>query len=276
MTTYGHDDGVEALAHAMRHAPNGTVVLTGAGVSVASGVPSFRGSGGLWCRYDPDVYATIDALRADPQRVWGFLRELDAVLSGARPNPAHHAIAELERRGFVTTVVTQNIDALHQSAGSRRVIELHGTFRSLTCLACGAGYDRADVVGIGPDELPTCAACGGLLKPDVTLFGEELPLATYRQAEHAARTTSLLLVIGTSAEVVPAARLPILARLSGAAIWEVNPEPALEEPDGTVRAPAEVALPALAAQLGRGSGSWRALLRALRALRGLDVRRWLD
>lgn len=265
-------DSLHDLAHAVRHGTSGVVALTGAGVSVASGVPSFRGSSGLWERYDPIEHASLQALRRNPQRVWQFLRELDRFLSAAAPNAAHRALAELGDRGFVTHVITQNVDGLHQAAGSRDVIELHGSNRSLTCLDCGASYRRADLAGTPVDEVPRCRSCGGVLKPDVTFFGEELPRGAYQRAEHAARSCSVLLVVGTSAAVEPSARLPRVTAGAGGQVWEINPEPELAEADGAVVANAEDALPQLVDQLAPQP----TLGRILGALRGLNARRWFE
>lgn len=251
---------MDALARALRDSATGAVVLTGAGISIASGVPAFRSDGGLWERYDPAEYATIDALRRDPEKVWGFLRELHTVVGAARPNPAHLAIADLERSGHVQLVVTQNVDALHQAAGSERVIELHGSADTLSCLDCGAQEDRAHVERRTHTPVPRCRDCGGVLKPDVILFGEDLPVGAYRRAQHAARNTDLMLVVGTSAEVEPAASLPAAARRHGATVWEINPEPCLDVASRTIAATAEQVLPLLVDDLlgrGRLRRAWR-------------------
>lgn len=257
---------LDALAHDLRHATSGTAVLTGAGVSIASGVPSFRGQGGLWTRYDPAEYASIQALRADPEKVWHFLRELRSTLDAASPNAAHLAIAALEQFGVVNHVITQNVDGLHQRAGSHRVIELHGSHRAVTCIDCGHRYPRHDVEHLADDPVPRCPACHGVLKPDLVLFGESLPEAAFRRAEHAVRHSDVLLVVGTSAEVYPAARLPDLARSNGTRVWEVNPVTELEHTDGTIRGRAEEVLPALVDRL-RPRAGWRSVAGLLRGLR---------
>lgn len=259
------------LAHAVRHSPRGVVAMTGAGISVASGVPSFRGRGGLWDRYDPMEVATVDALRDHPERVWRFLRELDEVLRVARPNAGHQALAELERLGFLRAVITQNIDSLHQAAGSRHVVELHGSNRSLHCIACGYRILREQAEAHDIGTVPRCPRCDGVLKPDVTFFGEDLPHRALRRAEHLCRTCDVLLVIGTSAEVDPAARLPALARGHGAAVWEVNPVAELRD---AYRLPggAEQVLPQLVDRLRsrRRWAHWR------QVVRGLDPRSWIE
>ena len=239
---------LDAVAHTLRHATAGVAVLTGAGVSVASGVPSFRGTGGIWERHDPMEVATMTALRRDPARVWRFFDELDEVLGTARPNAAHRALASLEDGGFLQTIITQNIDGLHQVAGSVAVIELHGTPRTLTCTSCGRTSGRTPPPARDAAGVPRCPDCDGVVKPDITLFGENLPGTTLRRAEHAVRRADVLMVVGTSAEVEPAARLPRLARTLGATVIEINPEPVL---DGarSIAAPAEVVLPELARRL---------------------------
>lgn len=264
------DPALDRLADLLRRSARGAVVFTGAGVSIASGVPSFRGQGGLWTRYDPTEYASIAALRRDPEKVWGFLRELRHTLDAAAPNAAHGAIAALEATGVVTHVITQNIDGLHQRAGNERVIELHGSDRTLSCLGGGHTFPRADVEHLADDPIPRCPRCDDVLKPDVVLFGEELPQAPFRRAEHALRHCDVLLVIGTSAEVYPAARLPGTARRSGAAVWEINPVAEIDEVDGTIRGGAETVLPALVDVL-RPARSWHTVPRMLR---GLGADRW--
>jgi NAD-dependent deacetylase len=239
---------IDRLAQLLRHATAGVAVLTGAGVSVASGVPSFRGTGGIWERHDPMEVATLTALRRDPARVWRFFDELEDVLTTASPNAAHHALASLEDGGFVQTVITQNIDGLHQAAGSIAVIELHGSPVTLTCTSCRRTSGRTPPPARDDAGVPRCAACDGVLKPDITLFGESLPGTALRRAEHAVRRSGVLLVVGTSAEVEPAARLPRLARTLGATVVEVNPEPVLAGAD-SIAAPAEVVLPELARRL---------------------------
>jgi NAD-dependent deacetylase len=218
-------EAIDELAERLAKSRRPAVVLSGAGISVSSDIPAFRGSDGLWARYDPMEYATIEAFRAEPEKVWTMLWELDAVLEAAWPNPAHHAIAELQRLGVVSTVITQNIDGLHQDAGTEDVVELHGTRRSLTCLACGQTVRREQIVAEARDGAPRCRGCGGALKPDAVFFGEALPVEAMQRAEQQVRGCEDLLVVGTAGEVEPAASLPRLARLEGAWVWEINPEP---------------------------------------------------
>jgi NAD-dependent protein deacetylase/lipoamidase len=177
------------------------VVLTGAGISTESGIPDFRSPNGIWAQYDPMEYATIDAFRRDPEKVWDFYAlRLDA-LTRAEPNAGHLALAELERRGLVQAVVTQNIDGLHQRAGSQEVVEVHGSIRTAECLDCGAEapLDRA---------MPHCPRCGAIMKPGVVMFGELLPEAAMERATELARSAGLLLVVGSALEVYPVAGLP--------------------------------------------------------------------
>jgi NAD-dependent deacetylase len=199
------------------------VVLTGAGVSTESGIPDFRSQTGIWAKYDPMEYATIDAFRRDPAKVWDFYSKRLGVLAEARPNPAHVSIAELERRGLVDVVITQNVDRLHQAAGSHRVIEVHGSIRSASCLACGHREEFDRVVELLP--VPTCADCGAALKPDVVMFGELLPAGAMEEASRLARCAGLMLVVGSSLEVYPVAGLPEDTLQAGGRLAIVNRGP---------------------------------------------------
>jgi NAD-dependent deacetylase len=196
------------------------VALTGAGVSTESGIPDFRSAEGIWRRYDPYEVASIDAFHRDPGRVWEFYAlRLDA-LADARPNPAHLALAELERAGLLDAVITQNVDRLHLAAGTRELVEVHGSIGSAVCLACGRVED--DVRPLLP--LPRCASCGAVLKPGVVMFGELLPVAAIERATELARTAALLLVVGTSLEVWPVAGLPDETLAHGGLVAIVNRE----------------------------------------------------
>jgi NAD-dependent protein deacetylase/lipoamidase len=199
------------------------VVLTGAGISTESGIPDFRSASGNWAQYDPMEYATIDAFRRSPEKVWDFYSKRLGVLTEAKPNPAHQALAELERRGLVEAVVTQNVDRLHERAGSANVIEVHGSLRTSSCLECGhrESFDR--VVELLP--VPHCQRCGSVLKPDVVMFGELLPEEAIDRAFELARGAGLFLVIGSSLEVYPVAGLPEEALAAGAALAIVNKGP---------------------------------------------------
>ena len=198
------------------------VVLTGAGISVESGIPSFRGSQGMWARYDPMEYATLHAFMKSPRKVWEMLSEMLSVCGGAVPNAAHACLAALERRGVVRSVITQNVDGLHQAAGSRRVIEYHGNMEELICVLCWKRYPTRE--RWSPGVVPLCD-CGEILKPNVVLFGEPIPWLAQEQAEEEARTCGVLVVIGTSAQVSPACDIPRIAKDAGAAVVEINPEP---------------------------------------------------
>ncbi len=200
-----------------------TAVLTGAGISVASGIRPFRGKGGLWEKYDPEVVVNINNFRRDPAASWVMLREIAGVIMTAKPNPAHYAITELQELGLVQGVITQNVDGLHQKAGSREVIEFHGSTSRVVCLDCRAVYPLEEInMEVLP---PPCFDCGGLLKPDAVFFGEAIPPAALMRARVESQQCKAMLVIGTSGMVEPAASLPGLAKSHGALIIEVNPEP---------------------------------------------------
>ncbi len=194
------------------------VVLTGAGISTESGIPDFRSAGGIWAKYDPMEYATIDAFARDPEKVWEFYALRLGVLAEAEPNAGHRALAELERRGLVRAIVTQNIDGLHQRAGSREVIEVHGSVRSATCLEC-----QSETPLHRP--APRCPRCGAIMKPGVVMFGELLPEAAMARATELARRAGLLLVVGSTLEVYPVAGLPDETLSSGGALAIVNRGP---------------------------------------------------
>lgn len=196
------------------------VALTGAGVSVESGIPDFRSAGGLWDRFDPEEYATISAFIEDPEKVWRMLREMEEVVRQARPNKAHFGLGELERMGILQGVITQNIDNLHQEGGSRNVIEYHGNASGLTCLKCGARF-RAEEKR---DEMPPRCRCRKILKPDVVFFGEAIPPEALSESYRLAAGAGVLMVVGTSALVSPANTLPSIAKSHGAKIIEINKE----------------------------------------------------
>jgi NAD-dependent deacetylase len=200
-----------------------TIALTGAGISVESGIPDFRSAGGLWSRYDPEEYAHISAFQANPEKVWQMLQEMMALVLGAEPNPAHIALAELEAMGVLSSVITQNVDGLHQRGGSRAVIEFHGSNRWLVCLACG---DRREATSFSFEVIPPrCPHCSAILKPDVVFFGEPIPWEAQTRSFEEARQCDVVLVIGTSAVVYPAAGIPTTAKQNGATVIEINTEP---------------------------------------------------
>ena len=199
------------------------VVLTGAGVSTESGIPDFRSPQGLWAQFDPFEYGSIDAFRADPEKVWRFYAPRFAVLTEAEPNAAHRALARLEQAGLVRAVVTQNIDLLHERAGSREVVEVHGSIRTSSCPGCGTSYPLLRVLELLEDEgVPRCPACGAVLKPDVVFFGELLPEEAIDRAFALAREAALLLVVGSALEVYPVAGLPLETLDAGGAVAIVN------------------------------------------------------
>ncbi|WP_300669217.1 NAD-dependent deacylase [Desulfoluna sp.] len=200
-----------------------TVALTGAGISVESGIPPFRGPGSLWDKIDPMEFAHIDAFMKNPARVWEVLiGSMKTILDTARPNKGHLALAELEKRRLLATVITQNVDSLHQKAGSRDVIEFHGTFAKLTCLGCGHRTSSADIT---LTTLPPRCHCGGVYRPDCVFFGESIPLSALTRAQEFVSQCEVMLVVGTSATVQPAAMMPILAKQNNARIIEINPTP---------------------------------------------------
>jgi len=202
------------------------VVLTGAGISTESGIPDFRSSTGIWATYDPMDYASIDAFLADPVKVWDFYAKRLDVLADAQPNEGHRALAELEERGWVSGIVTQNIDRLHERAGSRTVVEVHGSIRTSSCLDCGEVVPLAEVVRLLEDApAPACPRCGRILKPDVVMFGEYLPPDGIAHASRLAAQAALLLVVGSSLEVHPVAGLPLETLAGGGTLAIVNRGP---------------------------------------------------
>ena len=210
---------VERLAELFRDR-RPCVVLTGAGISTESGIPDFRSATGIWAQYDPREYATIDAFLARPEHVWEFYGKRFEVLTSAEPNDGHRALAELEERGWVEAVITQNIDRLHERAGSRELVEVHGSIRTSSCLDCGTVVSFEDVVARLP--VPHCPACGRILKPDVVMFGELLREPTIARATELAARAQLLLVVGSSLEVYPVAGLPLETLGHGGTLAIVN------------------------------------------------------
>lgn len=200
-----------------------TAALTGAGISIESGIPPFRGKGGLWERFDPFEIAHIDAFRRDPVKVWTVLvKEMKDIVDRARPNDAHKGLARLEKQGRLKTVITQNIDGLHQMAGNTDVIEFHGNFAWQRCTDCGHKIETSRVT---LEEIPPRCACSGILRPDAVFFGEMIPEKAMWRSRQAAAECDLMLVVGTSAVVQPAAMMPVLAKQHGARVVEINPEP---------------------------------------------------
>lgn len=212
------------------------VALTGAGASTASGIPDFRSPTGWWARFDPQVYSSIQTFRQEPQRVWEFHGPRLRLLVEAQPNPVHEALARLEQAGLLEAVVTQNIDMLHVKAGSRTVVEVHGSVRTSSCPGCARRYPADQVVAlVDAHGAPPCPACGSILKPDVVFFGEPLPETAIAQATALARRAGLLLVIGSSLQVWPVAELPAIARAGGAAVAIVNAGPTTFDAEADLR-----------------------------------------
>ena len=222
---------IDALAALVRERQP-CVVLTGAGISTESGIPDFRSPTGIWAEVDPFEVASLHAFRADPERVWRFYGTRIHLLLDAEPNAGHLALAELERRGLVEAVVTQNIDSLHRRAGSREVVEVHGSIRTSVCLACGASQDLEEVLAqLESRPAPLCPLCGSILKPGVVLFGELLPEGAMTRAAELAQRAGLMLVVGSSLEVWPVAGLP----LEAAELAIVNRGPTALDERATVR-----------------------------------------
>ncbi len=225
MGASGIERCAQAIAERLRSRDGGLVVVTGAGMSAESGLPTYRGVGGLWGQVEAMRVATCDALRRNPRVVWQWIQRLRVPLANARPNPGHYALADMEDAlaGVApVTIVTQNIDGLHQAAGSRRVVELHGNALRFYCTGCGRRYQW---LPLRLAELPPRCGCGGCLRPDVVLFGEPLPRQTWLEAVGAASRAKVVMVVGTSLQVEPAASLPEVAMRHGAMAVEVNLEP---------------------------------------------------
>ncbi len=197
------------------------VAFTGSGISVDSGIPTFRGGQGLWEKYDPMEYAHIDAFRRNPEKVWNMLREMAGVIFAAQPSPAHVALSDLEKKGFLKAIITQNVDGLHQTAGNSTVIEYHGNHRRLVCLGCSTKIDFTEAEA-RMLPYPICERCLSPLKPDVVFFGEPIPMLDMVRANQEARQCKVMLIMGTSGVVYPAADVPYLAHQSGAKIVEIN------------------------------------------------------
>ncbi len=267
------DRKLEQAARWLREARK-AIALTGAGVSTESGIPDFRSAGGLWSRYDPAEYATLGAFLRDPAKVWNMLAELDETLQ-AQPNAGHRALAQLEALGACSGIITQNVDGLHQAAGSRVVVEYHGSGRTLTCLACGGRFSAsqvqamprrpgtrmpmpvpcaapADARAAAPNEMEAGRRGRCVLKPDVVFFDEMIPAQAVEGSLALVEGADLMLVIGTSCEVYPAAGLPQQVRRQGGRVIEINLEPAGElAPDLLLQGRFSQLMPALAQAVQR-------------------------
>jgi NAD-dependent deacetylase len=217
------------------------VVLTGAGISAESGVPTFRGDKGLWKQFHPEELASVEAFASRPEIVWEWYAFRRKLISEVQPNDGHRSLVRMEQLIDDFLLVTQNVDGLHQAAGSRKVVEIHGNIRRNHCQQCKA---PADIDLLQADGPPTCAHCGGLVRPSVVWFGELLPMEAFGAAEQAARCCELFIAVGTSGVVYPAASLPLTAKNAGAYLLEVNPEATdlTRYADGVIRASASVGL----------------------------------
>ncbi len=244
--------GAELLAELIA-AAGSTVALTGAGISVPSGIPDFRTPGeGIWSDVDPFEVASIEAFRADPKRFWDFYRPRFSMLGDKRPNPAHEALATLESAGRLDAVITQNIDRLHRAAGTRDLIEVHGSIATSSCVTCGRSYELDEVEDLFDSRgIAVCDCCPGVVKPDVVLFGEMLPVAAIERARELASAADLMICVGSSLEVFPAAGLPELTLANGGDVALVTIGPTPYDDDATVKLDGDVAveLPAVLAAL---------------------------
>ena len=217
-------ESIQLASDLIKHSHH-SVVLTGAGISTPSGIPDFRSPGtGLWTKYLPMEVASLSAFRYNPELFYQWLHPLVQHMLSARPNPAHYSLAQLEENGFIELIITQNIDGLHSRAGSKNVIEVHGTLNSLTCIKCFIQVPSELIIQEYIDNclIPHCQICGGILKPDVILYEEQLPIKTWIKAEEACRKCDLLIVAGTSLEVMPSAKLPVLALDNDASLIIIN------------------------------------------------------
>ncbi len=224
-------------------------VLTGAGISAESGVPTFRGNDGLWKKFKPEELANFNAFIRNPDLVWEWYAYRKKLIARVRPNAGHHALVELEKMYPQFTIITQNIDNLHRRAGSKTVFELHGNIERNYCIDCGAQYRNEEL--LSETAAPRCKKCHGLIRPDVVWFGEDLPVDQWEKAEQAAITADVFFSIGTSAIVYPAASLPFQAKEHGAYVVEINPEytPLSDHSDETILGKAGEILPQLVQKL---------------------------
>ncbi len=214
------DNNILSAAQIIKNARK-VCALTGAGISEESGIAPFRGTNSIWEKYDPEEYAYIGAFLNNPAKVWQMIRELIDIIFEAEPNKGHIALAEMEKAGKLNSIITQNVDGLHQAAGSRNVIEFHGNNMRLICLKCDKILKTEKELY---REIPPRCHCGGILRPDVVFFGEPIPQRAITESYAEAKTCDIMLVIGTSAVVTPAAEIPLTARENGAKIIEINIE----------------------------------------------------
>ncbi len=216
------EDLIRKTVHALAGSKH-TVALTGAGISVESGIPPFRGKGGLWEKFDPMEYAHIDSFMRDPVKVWNaLLKDMKIILDTAKPNDAHKGLARLEELNRLKTIITQNVDGLHQMAGNSDVVEFHGSFAWHRCLDCST---RIETSKIDLTHIPPHCDCGGIYRPECVFFGEIIPPQHLARSQQSAAACDVMLVVGTSAVVQPAGLMPMMAKKSGAKVIEINPEP---------------------------------------------------
>ncbi len=239
----------EALKNLLQPSTN-VAVLTGAGVSAESGVPTFRGKDGLWAKFRPEELANFDAFIANPKLVWEWYNYRRKLMNEVEPNPGHYTLAEWETYFADFALITQNVDSLHRRAGSTKIYELHGNIARNKCADCNAPMDWEGE--LDPDNIPRCA-CGGLIRPDVVWFGELLPAKVIEDAWHKAESCDLFFALGTSSVVQPAASLPLVARRAGAHVVEINPEqtPISDMCDDCFRGPTGEILPQLTQYLSQ-------------------------
>jgi NAD-dependent deacetylase len=239
-------DRAADLFRQARHA----IAFTGAGISTPSGIPDFRSpQSGLWNQVDPMEVASIYGFRQNPQHFYDWIRPLTQLTWKAQPNPAHQALAQLESQGILKAVITQNIDMLHTRAGSKQVYELHGHLREMTCIHCFAVYEAEPIMQqfLADGCVPRCAKCSSALKPNVILFGEQLPIREFQAAQRAAQECDLMVIVGSSLEVAPASDLPMIALRHGAKLLIINLEatPADHRSTLAIRANCAEVLPAI-------------------------------
>ncbi len=216
-------DSFKEIARIIREKKN-VVAFTGAGISVEAGIPAFRGGQGLWEKYDPMEYAQIDSFVRHPEKVWTMLRDMGSIILTAKPSPAHMVLGALEKSGLLNAVITQNVDGLHQLAGNRNVIEYHGNHRRMKCPGCSAEkpFTEDSLTAL---PYPVCENCGDPFKPDVVFFGEPIPLKAMVKANEEAGKCRVMIIIGTSGVVYPAAEIPFTTASNGATIIEINVAP---------------------------------------------------
>ncbi len=240
------DRKIERVASMVKNSQY-TTVLTGAGISAESGIPTFRGKNGLWNKYRPEDLATPQAFERDPKLVWEWYLWRMKLIFSKKPNLGHKALAEMEKRGFIKSIITQNVDDLHERAGSRNVIHLHGTLRDVICSNRTCGYRTEANMILKETIPPVCPKCESLLRPGVVWFGESLPAEELNRAFHEAERSEIILVVGTSAVIQPAASIPLITKQKGGKIIEINPDvtPLTSVADESIRCKAGEALTAI-------------------------------